>query len=299
MSWSEAAAGVTPLRPHSPPLLPSASAAAARGEASAGLTAEVSSASPAGPTRPLRAMSGVVPPPGSSSSGAGAAPGARPGLCAAKPRPRGPAAAGARFRAVCERHGGRAGRCRPAAPGAVPAATVRPGPQPPLRDIGEGDGGARGEPGRAEMAGSGRRDAMPPAGVPARRPLAHQGLPEGPVPGERLAPGIRAAHAGASGARRGGAGAGPGSGPPVTPGAVAGGDAAAVGAGPGPAAALPRLPQRHVPAAGGQCQPLGSGSAALGRPTVGPGRRGGQGCGWLLWEGKCQRRDSPPSMFVP
>uniref|UniRef100_A0A8C5J3S9 Lysosomal acid phosphatase n=1 Tax=Junco hyemalis TaxID=40217 RepID=A0A8C5J3S9_JUNHY len=92
----------------------------------------------------LRGLSGAVPPPGSSSSGAGAAPRARPGLCAAKRRPRGPAAGGARFRAVCERHGGREGRRRPAAPGTVPAAAARPGPQPPLRDAGEGDGGTRG-----------------------------------------------------------------------------------------------------------------------------------------------------------
>lgn len=135
----------------------------------------------------------------------GGAPGARPGLCAAKRRPRGPAAGGARFRAVCERHGGRVGRCRPAAPGAVPAAAARPSPQSPLRDAGEGDRGTRGEPGRPGMAGPARGDAVPPVGVPARRPLSHQGFPAGPVPGERLAPGIRAAHAGAV---RGGAGGG-------------------------------------------------------------------------------------------
>lgn len=49
-------------------------------------------------------------------------------------------------------------------------------------------------------------------------------VPAGPLPGERLAAGLRAADAG--------------------------GDAAAVGAGPGLAAAVPRLPQRLVPAAG-------------------------------------------------
>lgn len=43
----------------------------------------------------------------------------------------------------------------------------------------------------------------------------------------------------------------------------------------------------------------GSASGALGRPTLGPGPRAGQGCGWLLWEGKRRRRDSSPSIFVP
>lgn len=92
--------------------------------------------------------------------------------------------------------GGEAGGRRAAPPGGVAATAARPTPQPPLRD----------------------------PGVPARRSLAHQGLPAGPLPGERLAAGLRAADAG--------------------------GDAAAVGAGPGLAAAVPRLPQRLVPAAG-------------------------------------------------
>lgn len=68
-----------------------------------------------------------------------------------------------------------------------------------------GRGGSRAGPGRARP---GWGDAVPPAGVPAWRPLAHQGLSAGPAPGERLAPRIRAAHTGASAARRGGAGGG-------------------------------------------------------------------------------------------
>lgn len=145
---------VTPLRPQCPPLLPSASAAAAWGESPQG-SSGAQRRQPGEPDAAAEGLSGAAPPPGSSSSGAGAAPGARPGLCAAKPRPRGPAAGGARFRAVCERHGGRAGLCCAAAPapGAVPAAAARPGSQPPLRDAGEGDGGSRAGPGRAGRAG--------------------------------------------------------------------------------------------------------------------------------------------------
>lgn len=97
--------------------------------------------------------------------------------------------------------------------------------------------------------GLGRCDVVPPAGVPARRPLAHQGLPARPVPGGRLAPGLRATHAGVYAAA---GGDWPEPVPSVTPGAFAGGDAAAVGAGPDLAAALPRFPRRHVPAEGGQ-----------------------------------------------
>lgn len=137
----------------------------------------------------------------------------------------------------------------PAAAGAVPAA--RPAPQPPLRDAGEGRERVRrgGEMGRGSGACA---DRPPPAGVPARGPLAHQGLPAGPLPGGRLAAGLRAAHAGGCGQRE----AGPGrrSGAQGNAAAVAGGDAAALGAGPGPAAALPRLPGRRVPAAGGECR---------------------------------------------
>lgn len=68
--------------------------------------------------------------------------------------------------------------------------------------------------------------------------------------------------------RGAGRGSGPGAaGPAVTVGAVAGGDAAAVGAGPGLAAAVPRLSQRLVPAAGGEC-PRPQGAAALGKREV-------------------------------
>lgn len=130
---------------------------------------------PCGPNAAARARSGAVPPPGSSSLGAGAAPGARPELCSAKPRPRGPVAGGAPFRAVCERHGGRAGLCRPAAPGAVPAAAACPGPQPPLRDAGEGDGGTRGEPGRAGLGWPSR------AGVTRCRPQVYRHGDRSPI----------------------------------------------------------------------------------------------------------------------
>lgn len=93
-------------------------------------------------------------------------------------------------------------RHRPPPHGALPAAAAaRPVPQPPLRNPGEGNGGGIG--GQREGTGSDRAgcDAVPPAGVPARRPLSHQGLPAGSLPGGRLAPGLRAAHAGACGVR--------------------------------------------------------------------------------------------------
>lgn len=64
-------------------------------------------------------------------------------------------------------------------------------------------GADRAGPGRSPP---GRGNAVPPAGVPARRSLAHQGLPAGPLPGERLAAGLRAADAGACEGRAGAAG---------------------------------------------------------------------------------------------